>query len=97
MEIKGKYKLPKKCLRGIDCMPLSLIIDTSNGFLCCGLNKSRNEPIDIFTHCFKNESTDTQFDMSKQDLLSTISIFSMAMSIELTLERGRETLYSLSS
>lgn len=87
MEINKKYVLPKKCMRGIDCMPLSLIIDISNGFLCCGLNKSRNEPTDIFTHCFKNELTDTQFDMSKQDLLSTISIFSMAFSIENAMAR----------
>lgn len=90
MLINKNYKLPEKCIRGIDCcMPLSLIIDTSEGFLCCGLNKSRNEPIDIFTHCFKNELTDTRFDMSKQDLLSTISIFSAAMGIELMLERGK--------
>ncbi len=88
MEINKKYILPNKCLRGIDCMPLSLIIDSSKGFLCCGLNKSRNEPIDIFTHCFKNELTDTRFDMSKQDLLSTISIFSMAMNIEVALEKS---------
>ena len=87
MEINKKYVLPEKCMRGIDCMPLSLIIDISNSFLCCGLNKSRNEPIDIFTHCFKNELTDTQFDMSKQDLLSTISILSMAFSIENAMPR----------
>ena len=72
-------------MRDTDCMPLSLIVDTANGFLCCGLNKERNESIDIFTHCFKNDSTDTRFDMSKQDLLSTISIFSMSMNIELSL------------
>jgi len=88
MKINKKYILPNRCLRGIDCMPLSLIVDKSKGFLCCGINKKRNETIDIFTHCFKNELTDTRFDMSKQDLLSTISIFGMALNIELALKRG---------
>jgi len=89
MEINKNYVLPEKCMRGIECQPLALIVDAGNGFLCCGLNTEREVDIDIFTHCFKNESTDTRFDMSKEDLLSSISIFSMAMSIQLALTEGK--------
>lgn len=81
MEINKNFHLPEKCMRGINCQPLALIIDQSNGFLCCGLNSKRTESTNIYTHCFKNKDTDTQYDYNEQDFLSTISIFAMAMNI----------------
>jgi len=74
-------------MRGINCQPLTLIIDSSDGFLCCGLNSERTEPTDIYTHCFKNQNTDTQYDYNEQDFLSMISIFSMAINIKLNMDK----------
>ena len=89
MQIIKDYKLPDKCMRDLQCNPLALIVDSENGFMCCGLNDIRDVDIDIFRHCFKNDSTDTMYDMSKQDLLSSISIFSMALNLENTINKDK--------
>jgi hypothetical protein len=82
MNVNKKFILPEKCERVFkDCKPLSLIKSEDNTFLCCGLNKKRNAKIDIFRHCFKSGNTDTIYDYSKKDILSTISIFSESLNI----------------
>lgn len=79
-------QLPEKCLRERDdCEPLSQIqSDCGETFICCGHNhlKSRSCPEDRFRVCFKSVTTDTCYDYDNTDMKDTISVMSVALSVD---------------
>jgi len=81
--------VPDNCPRGLPCEPLSQILDDEDeGFICCGLNdgSTRVEKQDEFTFCFKGEHIDERSDWDKRDLISTIAIMSMALTVQANME-----------
>lgn len=86
-------KLPDKCLRKRDnCEPLAQIeSDNGKSFICCGLNdgSTRQEPQDIFTHCWVNGDIDDETDWDKRDITDTISVFAQTLSVYENMEENK--------
>lgn len=93
-------KLPKNCPRKrTDCQPLAQILESKKhkkskkkGFICCGLNtpESRTEAQDIFRHCWKTHNVDEIGDWDHRDMLSTIAVMSMALTVEANMQNNRK-------
>jgi len=78
-------RVPKKCLRKTDCLPLSQIqSDCKSSFVCCGYSsiKSRKYKQDKFRVCWKSDDVDEVGDYDKTDILDTLSVLAQALSID---------------
>ena len=74
-----------KCLRNKSCMPIEQISSDEEPFtfLCAGINndESRSVEQDVYCHCFKSATTDTEFYLSETDIKDTICVLSRCLCI----------------
>lgn len=76
--------LPERCLRNRkDCEPYAQIeVDDGSSFICMGRNNGNmsDQPGDIFTHCWKNETVDEMTFWDERDIIDTISVLAQGLS-----------------
>lgn len=87
------FTLPEKCPRGLsNCQPLGQVLSKDGGFICCGLNSpdERSESLDIYRHCWKNDSFDEMSDFDRRDVLDTVYVLVTALAIHENMEVSKQ-------
>jgi hypothetical protein len=73
----------ENCPKGTQCKPIANIIpDEGDTFVCLGWHGEEKPEIykkDVFRHCFKSETTESEYDYSFEDMASVVSCFADAM------------------